>query len=462
MRRPALAAQRERVGVEDVEELPAQLLLPRVRSDPVGERVPHRCAKSGSRMTPVGGSSSAGRYRRCTATRTRLGDGVAERRVGQPRRVAGVRDVPELEADRGHAGQPQHLPRLLVHPAVEQVGAGDDLALHQRGELLADGRGGAAARAEVVGRDAVAACGGGPVDVQRQHQVGARLVGELRPLGVAGAAVRSAGQQGADADGGEASLEAGGQVDGDRGLLQAVAGRPAVAAAVAGVEDDDLARQRGARAVQRLGLAQRLRPPAGDVPAELLSARSVAGPQVPSAHQAVLALQPLERLLGERTEDAVGAAGVVAELEQPLLQRGDVVTDEHPRREGQDAVAEPPAGGGQGAVGLGADDAVDRQPAVLLEVPQRPVGRLVEDRVGGRLREQARPAGPGRPGWPARRRRRRRGPRGGTAARAVLSRCGRTETSPGRAAGRARAGSPACVRAPVRVVRLPRGRTPGP
>ena len=66
VRRPALAAQRLRPVVEAGEERAAQLLLLLVGGRPAVEGVPHRpapsaSAKSGSCMTPVGGSRSAGR-----------------------------------------------------------------------------------------------------------------------------------------------------------------------------------------------------------------------------------------------------------------------------------------------------------------------------------------------------------------------------------------------------------------
>jgi hypothetical protein len=118
--------------------------------------------------------------------------------------------------------------------------------------------------------------------VQRQDEVGARVVGEGGALGVGRAGVGPPGEQRADADGRQAALEPGGEVLDDRGLLEAVPGGAAVAAAVPGVDDDDLAGQRGAGAVQRLGLAQDLRATAGDLAPELAQRRSVAGPQVPS------------------------------------------------------------------------------------------------------------------------------------------------------------------------------------
>jgi hypothetical protein len=132
--------------------------------------------------------------------------------------------------------------------------------------------------------------------------------------------------------------------------------------------------------VQRLGLAQHLRPAAGDVPAELAQRPQRGRAAGAVRHQAVLPLQPAQRALGALAEHAVRAAGVEAELEQPLLQRRDVVTDVRPGGQRQQPVPEPPAGGGQRGVRLRPDDAVHRQPAPLLELAQRLVRGLVEQR----------------------------------------------------------------------------------
>ena len=89
-----------------------------------------------------------------------------------------------------------------------------------------------------------------------------------------------------------------------------------------------------------------------------------------------VALELAQRLLGLDTEQAVDAAAVEAHVEQPLLQRADVVAGHQPRGHvGQDPVAEAPAGLVQRVVGRAADDAVDGEPALLLERAHRAVGR---------------------------------------------------------------------------------------
>jgi hypothetical protein len=124
------------------------------------------------------------------------------------------------------------------------------------------------------------------------------------------------------------------------------------------------------------------------VPPELAQRAQRAGPAGAVRDEAVLALEPAQRLLRTGAEDAVGPAGVEAQLQQALLQGSDVVAHERPGGQREQPVAELPAGGRQRAVGLRAHDPVHGEPAALLELAQRPIGRLVEDVVGGDLGEQ--------------------------------------------------------------------------
>ena len=134
--------------------------------------------------------------------------------------------------------------------------------------------------------------------------------------------------------------------------------------------------------MQLLALAHGVRAAAGDEAAELLEGAQRGHAAGAVGDHAVLALEAAQRLLRAHAEHPVDPAGVEAELEQPLLQRGDVVADVGVAGQGQQPVAEPPAGGGQRPVGLGADDAVDGDAAALLELAQRPVGRLAEAVLG--------------------------------------------------------------------------------
>ena len=81
----------------------------------------------------------ARRQRHGQARHHGLGDCIAKRCLAQPRRVARVRDVTDLEPDGGHARASKKVPGLLVYAAVEQVGACGHLALKQVGEPLPHG-----------------------------------------------------------------------------------------------------------------------------------------------------------------------------------------------------------------------------------------------------------------------------------------------------------------------------------
>ena len=133
--------------------------------------------------------------------------------------------------------------------------------------------------------------GVGPVDMKAQDQVGPGPIGEPGPVGVVRTAVGPAGEQRLHAHGGQAALEPGGEVHDEDSLLQPVAGGARVAATVPGVEDDDLAGQRDAGAVQRLALAHRLWAATRDQPAELFEGPQRGRPAHAVAHQAVLPLE---------------------------------------------------------------------------------------------------------------------------------------------------------------------------
>ena len=213
----------------------------------------------------------------------------------------------------------------------------------------------------------------------------------------------------------EPALHPGGEVPGEFGLDQPVVGGAGVAAAVAGVDDDPLAQQVRPGRGHLHHLAQQLRP-AADHPAAELAQRAQGGRAADGVgDQAGFALEGLQGGGGLRTEDAVGAADVVAELEQLVLQGGDVVAGlGGAAGVGQHPVAETPVRPGEGGVGLLAHAAVDRDAATLLEVPHRQFGGLVEHVVmAGR---RCCPATRGRPAGAGRRRHRRRGRRGAASA----------------------------------------------
>ena len=192
----------------------------------------------------------------------------------------------------------------------------------------------------------------------------------------------------------EAALDAGRQVGGDGSLGEPAAAVAGVRPAVPGIDDDDLADERGAAPPDRLRLAQRVRGATGDralEPAERLERLGAAGAVVDEAD---VALEVADRAIGLAAEDAVDPAGVEAHVEQPLLEGGHVVTDGWvPDGVLEDAVAEGPARLLEQPPGLRSDDAVDAGAALLLEVAYGPIERVVEGRrkqIDGRPR-----AGPG-------------------------------------------------------------------
>ena len=219
--------------------------------------------------------------------------------------------------------------------------------------------------------------------MQRDHEVGPRPVREVGPGGLVGAGVVGreppSAQVRRDPERPEAALDARREVGGDRRLGQATAAVAGVGPAVARVDDDDLADQRGAAAPDRLRLAQRVRRPAGDRALQLAERLERLGAAGAVVDQADVALEVAHGAVGLAAEDAVDAAGVETHVEQPLLQGGDVVTDRGvPDGVLEDAVTEGPARLVEQPPGLRADDAVDAGPALLLEVAYGAVEGVVE------------------------------------------------------------------------------------
>ena len=207
------------------------------------------------------------------------------------------------------------------------------------------------------------------VDVQRQHEVRARGVRERRPLGL--------GRAGSSRRVSSASMPVAAMRPSSRRArshIRSASVTPAdrhaaVRAAVTGVDHDPLPAQAGAGLAQQLLLAQQVRAAALDpTGAELAQRAQRRRPADAVRDVAVVALERAQPALGLLVEHPAGPAGVVAELQQLLLQRHDVVPA-HRRRDQQreHAVTERPAGLAQRAIGRLTDDAVGDQPALLLE-----------------------------------------------------------------------------------------------
>ena len=151
---------------------------------------------------------------------------------------------------------------------------------------------------------------------------------------------------------------------------------------MARVEDDDLAGESRSGAADGLGLAQRVGPPPTTVRASRSSAANVTGPQVPSASIPMLRWNSRSACSVSAPEHAVDPTAVEAHVEQPLLQRRDVVAGQQPAAGSRTGSGRPAASGPPPARGTSpADDAVDRDAALLLELADRSVARLVEQRV---------------------------------------------------------------------------------
>ena len=95
-----------------------------------------------------------------------------------------------------------------------------------------------------------------------------------------------------------------------------------------------------------------------------------------------VALELPERGFGLRAENAVLAARIEAERVEPALQDPDIVAAQHRPAQVQQPVAQAERALDQRAPGLGSADAVDEEPARVLERPHRVLGRGVE-RAGG-------------------------------------------------------------------------------
>jgi hypothetical protein len=206
--------------------------------------------------------------------------------------------------------------------------------------------------------------------VERQDQVGARVVGERRRARRRRAGVDAPGQQRRTPTAVRRPSSRAARSSTIGGLLEAVAGGAAVATAVPGSTTTTLP---GSAAPERCS-ASASRRTCGRPPVTLRpswrSARSVAGPQVPSGTRPYSRCSP-RRARSVRAPKTPSArpASKPSSSSAPAGRRR-----RRRRRGGSPATAagrRAPAGRGERAVALRADDAVDGQPALLLELPER-------------------------------------------------------------------------------------------
>lgn len=94
------------------------------------------------------------------------------------------------------------------------------------------------------------------------------------------------------------------------------------------------------------------------------------------AHESGIALELCDRVLSERTEDAIDPSGVEAERAEPQLQFGDVVASHHRRAQAQQPPAELESRFDQRRPGLDVTDTVRHESALRLEGLDAGGGRL--------------------------------------------------------------------------------------
>ena len=261
----------------------------------------------------------------------------------------------DLDQHRGHAGLPEHRQRHAVGAEVRHAEQPGHDALDRLGEQAAANRFVAVARVEGGARPrTVWFEPKGEVDVGSDSVRLLCLRGVLRV--VEGGHGRAVDDQ-APSQRCKWCSEATGLADGDvapcerrRGLSKELPGAH---------RRDEL---------EGLGTPRR-------DPAELMEAL---GAEDPVDRERGVLLELAHRLGGRVTEDAVDAAGVEPQRAESLLELCDVVPALHRGAPVQEAVTEPVPGLDEGLPRLHAADAVDPEPAVLLERFDRRARRAPE------------------------------------------------------------------------------------
>ena len=253
----------------------------------------------------------------------------------------------------------------------------------------------------------------------RSRRRAARCTGRRRPVGEARpgrprrarSSAPPAGQEGLHAGRDQPALDAGARSAAMIGLARSrVPTGAAIRPTVARVDDHDLAGQRAAAAPDRSrSRAWRCGCRPRRSRASRASALSVAGPQVPSGGMPMLRWNSRSACSVSRAEDAVDPAGVEAQVEQPLLQRGDVVAGEQVAGDVARAPGRRAASAPRRAAGRSAGRRCRRRSARAAAGTPGRRGRASSSKdvgVGGRQRVRADPAAArARPAAPGSRRR---------------------------------------------------------
>lgn len=290
--------------------------------------------------------------------------------AGQLAGVVRIRDVPNLHPHGRHAGQTQQIPGAGVCVAVKPVGSGGEFVLQVLCEHLSGAGVQAAARVAVVERgDPVRGCTIGTIDVDAYRDIGSNGVRKFCSLGFAWVdTVRRAGKQRLGTECGQATLDPNSNGVADIRIDGA-----------ARIDNDHLVGNPGLQIRQFHVLAE-----FGGVSTDNGADESIEGteglrPAGAIGNHTHAGLKFPERVIGVRTEDAIGPARVEAEFGESSLQHRDVVADHHVSGNiGQHAITELPPGFIESAEGIRTNDAVDGDTAFLLESTNSSIEFVVE------------------------------------------------------------------------------------
>ena len=290
--------------------------------------------------------------------------------------------VTQGHPDRWHAGAAQQIPGSWMAAAVEQARSLCHGRLDPLGETSPRiGVVAAPSVTEVERGHAVRSGTWGVLQVQRDHEVCSGAVREVSPTGL----LRNrpgrcgAGQQDLSAQDSESSLDPFGDRQADVGST--VAHR---------IEHDHFVGNPGAQPRVREQLAQFGRAPSADS-----SDESVEGTKRVRTAGAIgldpdTSLEITQRSVGPAAENPVLTSSIESEVTQAALKFRDIVAgDQVTGNELEDSITELPPSLVQPTVRGWADDAIDRQPAFLLERADSVIELLVEYRPGVRVRKEA-------------------------------------------------------------------------
>ena len=217
-----------------------------------GQAAGQERSDSGNRHWPVGGSRSGGRKIRCTAARIPSATVARKSQEASARASVRVGEIAQLQPYGRHTRPAEQLPALRSGSGSRlQVRAGDDLAVHQLGEALADHGAGPARCRSSRSRPRVRGGSRAPSACRETRRSASVSFAVGRALLVAGVLPRVVGEERVHSHREQPSLELAGEVVHQVPLGRAPStAQPGIVAAVSGVDHDRLARERGAASAQ--------------------------------------------------------------------------------------------------------------------------------------------------------------------------------------------------------------------